>query len=904
MMWRISLFVAIFFAAPKAWCQTDNTIYVKQFPGATVGVKVANAMAACGANPAVPCILVIDPSLAASPAGTMPVLCSHCYVADYREGPPGSGGVIGFQSGTIQQAEALVPAGGTLDVKGTLTVAANHSTPSNVIFKMESGGSFSISPGAILSIAGNLTAGRYRIFFGSGSVSFAISRFVTELYPEWWGADPTGTNDSAPAFNAAGKAATTLGGSGGEVSCGGGIYILDNTVTVVGKGTANGVLFVGPDATYDNQGVCTIDWNGVNGGNAFHFIGGHMDGLKNVEIASRPSNLGNAVWWDVAQYKPTTPVKISSITRSSSSCVVTVTTSAAHGLANGKNFTVAGVADSSFDGTFPLWYTSTANKLTYSQCGANSTSSGGTLQEVQSSEDGPYADNVHVGLNPYTTLATAITSCSISSRVLTCRTPTPILGYPNQWVWISGSSDPVYNAYWQLTNVMATGFTAAAQEVVSEAATTTGTIYGPQEAFAIGSGTTAYASYSVSGGLFKRIKMVSAPNALVGYEFMGAGNVKNFTIQDRSIIDNFRIGILNILGGTFTDKDSAYGSLVDGLYVGNASSLVSTGIETEGGGYVFSGLVSGSYNASTNGTNGQFEVPSGASWPCSFTLLGDDFENGNYASDNVIGATTCNLFMNGNKFFFENSSTTVPMILLPSSVYNVQHQQITSIGNGYANANRTWNPGSGSVTNWAPFVTGSPGHFASVLSAGSQPSTPVTTVGDYGFAGNQGNSASPLQSFLSITRMAQYNQSAPYGNSSTSAVYNCQNNVACLGAEKSSGGNLTLGWGSDNALQLNGVDLIPYAVRGYQGSGTKIAVPVYGTATLSSGTVTVKNSAACNESPACVYRFDNCGKGSSKAIGTLSLGTVAAGTSFVIDSLSSSGSVATGDASTVCWSIN
>ena len=539
MMWRISLFVAIFFAAPKAWCQTDNTIYVKQFPGATVGAKVANAMAACGANPAVPCILVIDPSLAAWAAGTMPVLCSHCYVADYREGPPGSSGVIGIQSGTIQQAEALVPTGGTLDVTGTPRVAANHSTPSNVNFKMEQGSSFSISSGATLSIAGNLTAGRYRIFSSSGSVSFANSRFVTELYPEWWGADPTRTSTSSPAFNAAFQAATNIGGSGGEVSCGGGSYILDNTVTMVGLGATSGVELVGPNATYGSGGVCSFYWNGVPGGNAFHFIGGHGDGIVNAEINSGTFSLGNAVWWDVARYTAATPVNISSVNRVSSSCLVTVTTSTAHGLASGRNFTVAGVADSSFDGTFPLWYTSSATTLTYSQCGANSTSSGGTLQEVQASEDAPYADHVAVILSPYTTLATAITSCSISSRVLTCITPTPILGYPNQWVWITGSSDPVYNAYWQLTNVTATGFTATAPEVPSEAATTTGTIYGPQEAFAIGSGTIAYANSSVSGGLFKRTQLWAGANALVGYEFMGAGNVKNFNVQDRSYIDSY-----------------------------------------------------------------------------------------------------------------------------------------------------------------------------------------------------------------------------------------------------------------------------------------------------------------------------------------------------------------------------
>ena len=82
------------------------------------------------------------------------------------------------------------------------------------------------------------------------------------------------------------------------------------------------------------------------------------------------------------------------------------------------------------------------------------------------------------------------------------------------------------------------------------------------------------------------------------------------------------------------------------------------------------------------------------------------------------------------------------------------------------------------------------------------------------------------------------------------------------------------------------------------------STPVRGTATLSSGTVTVSNAAACAAGSSCIYKFTNCGPNSSTAIGVLSLGTVTAGTSFVINSLSATNTVATGDASTVCWQIN
>lgn len=80
----------IFPALPVPVCaQSDSMVHVKAFPGITVGQKVTNAMATCPAAP-VPCILVIDASLAAAAPGTMPILCATCSVADYRNGASGA----------------------------------------------------------------------------------------------------------------------------------------------------------------------------------------------------------------------------------------------------------------------------------------------------------------------------------------------------------------------------------------------------------------------------------------------------------------------------------------------------------------------------------------------------------------------------------------------------------------------------------------------------------------------------------------------------------------------------------------------------------------------------------------------------------------------------------------------
>ena len=69
--------------------QSDNSIHVKSFPGLTVGQKVAAAQLTCN-SASVPCVLILDASLAAFPGGTMPTLCAECSLLDYRSGVPGA----------------------------------------------------------------------------------------------------------------------------------------------------------------------------------------------------------------------------------------------------------------------------------------------------------------------------------------------------------------------------------------------------------------------------------------------------------------------------------------------------------------------------------------------------------------------------------------------------------------------------------------------------------------------------------------------------------------------------------------------------------------------------------------------------------------------------------------------
>ena len=171
------------------------------------------------------------------------------------------GATVELQTGTLTAAEALLPSGGTLDIKGQLTISTTHSTPANITLKFEQGGSIQTN-GYALTIVGPLQAGRSQIFFGGGIVSFNAGT-VEYTLPEWWGADNTGTLPSAIAWQSAINAALTLSnGTAGSVSCGSGHYLIENTLYVAGN-TAQGVGIVGPNASGYNS--CRLMWDGYPG---------------------------------------------------------------------------------------------------------------------------------------------------------------------------------------------------------------------------------------------------------------------------------------------------------------------------------------------------------------------------------------------------------------------------------------------------------------------------------------------------------------------------------------------------------------------------------------------------------------------------------------------------------------
>jgi hypothetical protein len=115
-------------APPLAWCQSDNTLYVKLFPGATVAAKVAAAELACNANVSIPCILVLDPSLAGWAPGSMPILAANVSLEDYRAG---SGG--GLQNGSGEYVVTAADPTGNFDSTAAIQAALYQAGLSSIL---------------------------------------------------------------------------------------------------------------------------------------------------------------------------------------------------------------------------------------------------------------------------------------------------------------------------------------------------------------------------------------------------------------------------------------------------------------------------------------------------------------------------------------------------------------------------------------------------------------------------------------------------------------------------------------------------------------------------------------------------------------------------------------------------
>jgi hypothetical protein len=141
-------------------------------------------------------------------------------------------------------------------------------------------------------------------------------------------------------------------------------------------------------------------------------------------------------------------------------------------------------------------------------------------------------------------------------------------------------------------------------------------------------------------------------------------------------------------------------------------------------------------------------------------------------------------------------------------------------------------------------------------------------------------------------------------NMAASAVYTTDATVYPTPVVSYPGAVIATGGVSVGTL-VSPIPVIPQTALGYQGPAAGyVTTSISGTATLVSGTVTVSSTAACAVSSSCHYSLTRYATNSSVAIGNLSVGTISAGSSFVINSLTATDTIATTDVSSVSWQVN
>ena len=631
-------------------------------------------------------------------------------------------------------AALTASAGGSLVISQTQNVTTNTTIPTNVAVEVRNGGSFNVSSGATLSWNGPITAGRTQIFNSSASVSFNGNSFIKEVFPEWWGADPTDTNPSAVPMQAAFNAGQKVHGTGGTVSCPQATYYIENTLTSFAFDSNHGLSIIGPDSQNSGfPGVCAFDYHGPPGTTVIHYLGGHQGLIKNINISG--GNRG--IWLDTAQG---VPASTTSTAMARSSNVVSVTLAAAEtAWVSGVNLVVSGCADTSYDGYFPIWYQTDSTHIAWVQGGTNGSTTGCTVATPVGADDAGIKLQ-HVQVFGFKSQTASISTASISSNVLSVTMSSAIVQHPDQWIYIFGAGDPVYNGYWHLLTVTNGGlsFTATATEVISEASISSGTVQGPSAGISFGANSLANVNASVCCTNFNDVQVNGggiSPVPIMGFEWDATSNTKDFQFSVANS-SSTRIGFGSFgTGGSFDCYNcEGYGS-IDAVFA--SSVLGSVHIhdlerEQEEGAYFFASLPSGSYNAALYGTSGQFEL-NNSNGTILITNVHD--ETTNYAPDGVAISTGGNLTMIGNTFGFPGqtaSFVTSVVLATPGSGQTPGTYQVSASGGGGTGAQIGVVVGAGGTVTTTILNNQGSGYTSAptfTLSAGGTPATFTATLG-------------------------------------------------------------------------------------------------------------------------------------------------------------------------------
>ena len=524
---------------------------------------------------------------------------------------------------------------------GSYVVTANNTMPSNTLLKFARGAQVCITPGVTWQFQGELVADRQIIFTCGpgarmGTVSFSSSGFQSTLYAEWFGAQTdggAGTYDSTQGWQAATIAAQSMNGRGGTISCPQGAYSIFNTITSFAATTASGVSIMGPPSTVnDHAAGCSLRWWGIPGMPLYHKIGGHSDKIEGVVFdtnANAGAAAGTGLWLDsnngtqsIAGF--TASANVTSVIESGCgstptvNCVATITTATAANWISGVNVTFNNTG-SILDGyTATLRYAVDNQHFVFGYFAQNGiiAPGGGTVGAVNSGDiSNNFIKRVAVFINANPSIQ--IQTMTIASSVLSATLQSPAIIYPNQWIMIESSADPLYNAYFKVLTVTGpTTFTAQSTLIANEATATTGNFHASSvgmrfgtNAFGLGNNSVCctYIDDSQVGGTG------TYPNEpIADYEMdaFNTGNSYNFYFRGGQFGHSLN-GWVSFTKGTFSSIGMVGSSVADCIFAGlNTGAAYIFGMEYENGTpYVICGLPSGAGGAAaTRGWQAQFEA--------------------------------------------------------------------------------------------------------------------------------------------------------------------------------------------------------------------------------------------------------------------------------------------------------
>lgn len=258
---------------------------------------------------------------------------------------PGTGGICdarGFQGNQVISADPFV--GLTKDIHlilGTarFLITADVVFPERLVLEMSKGSILAPSGGATVTISGPFLAPESQVFTTAGTIEFDPP--PPFLSPFWWGAHGDGVRDDSAALQAAidsvgDISVTRRGGATIDISA---PHAISSTLLIQRKSIILQGHGFGDDSTSSPAGSSYLKWIGTR---------------SSATIDSAPTGA------------------------SRTSNVTTITTTAAHGFVQSNIVTIAGVTDTSFNGTFVIASVPLTTTFTYAQVDSNATSGSGS----------------------------------------------------------------------------------------------------------------------------------------------------------------------------------------------------------------------------------------------------------------------------------------------------------------------------------------------------------------------------------------------------------------------------------------------------------------------------------------------------------------------------------------------